>query len=505
MASFDPSIISQIPDMAPNPMGAKKEAYSLAGLMDQQQLGSLQLKQAQEDQHQKETARNILSQPGVDYSTPEGVTKTAEKLSRAGAGDYAMKFMKQAQDYQTGAIQQKVAALQLADEQQGSIVGALEPVVRQLETMEKSGAPPAALNASAKALMGPAAQQLMEARPDLKPMIQKMIADPNKISYQQLKAWEVSSKQGRDALKSRLAEYQQQTRDKQEADREKRTEGLLSNYASLAKSRNEKSEAQKGGIVPPEDLEVTVQQYLAGDRQAVVGLGSSRTQAGMQNWANFRKELRKQATEEAKSKGYTGADTGRYIANQMAAFEAQKAEERAVGTRQAQIETAATEFYSKDEKTGKERGVSQVALRASKEVPRGDWMPANELLQKWDKMNSNTPLFKFGQALDSAVNVYARAITPVGVPTEAAKARAIEKLSTAMGPDAVQGVFDIMNQEIQEAQYAPTVVRDRITSSFMDASKPRASSESSPTQSSKPISMGGKNYVRGPNGKWIEQ
>lgn len=98
--AFDPSIISQIPDSAPNPVRQKETAFRLADLIDQEQLSRLKLNAAKSGQQDTEKAKSILKD--ADYSTPQGVTKTAEKLSRAGLPDQAMDFMKVMQQLQQG-------------------------------------------------------------------------------------------------------------------------------------------------------------------------------------------------------------------------------------------------------------------------------------------------------------------------------------------------------------------------------------------------------------------
>lgn len=219
MAGFDPSIISQIPDMAPNPMGAKKDALTLAGMMDKQQLGALQLREEQRAEKERLAVKDILSREKVDYSSPEGVARTAEKLGRV-SPEFATKFMKTAQDYQTGAIEQQLAKLKLADEQQGSIVTAIDSVVPQLDEMAamvKNGKmTPAALNAATAAMVGPALDNLEQARPDLKTQIDTWRQNRGVFTYQGLKSAEGSTKQGQAFIKQRLEEHKQNTRDEQE-------------------------------------------------------------------------------------------------------------------------------------------------------------------------------------------------------------------------------------------------------------------------------------------------
>lgn len=501
MAGFDPSVISSIADGMPNPMGAKQQAYTLAGQIDEQKLNHLKLSQAQEGMADQAKAKNILRDNPIDFSKPETITRAAEKISKEVNPDYAMKFMRQAQEVQGGQLETKIKELQVEQENMNVVSQSVNPLVSKLMDMEHAGATPAMLNAAAKSEAPKVIQGLLEAHPEMKPKIDKLLkANPNGLDYATLKTIDQNSKQGAAAIKEKLSEFQQQTRDKNAETSAKRQEDSQKNILSLIASRKEKSEAQEAGIIPPEDLKFTVGQYLAGDRQAFQGLGSTRTNSGMKNWAAARKELRLQATAEGATKGIEAKDAPRYVAGKMAAFEALKSEEKAVGTRQGQVGLAATEFYSKDPETGEEHGVSKVALDASKAVPRAKWVPMNEIMQYIDKSQSDPELAAFAQSLDSAINVYARAMTPIGVPTEASKARALDKLSTATGPGAIKATFNIMNKEIEQAVYAPDAVKEMIMSSFMKSGPKTPKAPAAP----KPIPMNGKNYVK-KDGKWIEQ
>lgn len=508
MAGFDPSVIASIGDNGPDPMAAKGQAYTLAGMMDKQQLNRLQLHEAQQDFSDKNKVRDILANEKLDYSSPEGVAKTAEKISRINP-DMGMKFMKNAQDYQTGAIEQKRAALQLADEQQGSIVGAIDPIIAQLDAA-KSANPnttPAQLNAMTKALAGPAIQQLLEARPDLKPQLTKWMQNPDSLTYQGLVSAERMSKQGQAAIKSRLAEHAQETKDKTEGVAQQRADANDKRTQAYIEKQDQDRKDKAAGIIAPEDLSFTVDQYIAGDKGALTGLGSVRSSVGAKNWASFRTALREHATAQAGELGLSKEDAPKWVAGKMAEFEGAKSEERARGTRQAGIEIAATEFNN----------MLPIARQASAALDRSSFVPYNQIEQAVAKSGSSKELKALNTALQSTVNIYARAINPTGVSTVDAKEHARDILNTADGPEALNAAFDIMQKEVDQAKLAPDQVKDDIMRSIMGkkaktnapasgATAPKAGTPSAGASAKgQTKQIGGKTYVSLGNGRWAEQ
>lgn len=519
-ASFDPSVISQIPDGLPNPAGAKQQAYTLAGQIDEQKLNHLKLQQTQEGMRDQITAKNILRENPIDFSKPETITRAAEKISKEVNPDYAMKFMRQSQEVLGGQYENQVKQFQIEQEKLNVVSQSVNPLVTKLMDMERAGATPAMLNASSQAESKKVMQNLLESNPDMKPKIEALLkSNPNGIDFQTLKTIDQNSKSGMDHYKEKIAEYTEKDKARAQDISQQRADQNAKNFLSLEKSRDERAKSQEQGLLEPEDNKFVVSQYLAGDRQATQGLGSTRTVGGQKNWANFRKELRLQATAEAESKGYKASDAGRYVAGKMAEFEGTKAEEKAAGTREAQIQLASNEFSYKDPDSGVEVGVAPIALKASEALKRGEWVPLNQLVQKMQSYHSNPRLYAFAQSLDSAVNVYARAMTPIGVPTDASRQRALDKLSTAQSTGAVKAVFNIMQNEVDAAKKSPEVVRNEIMSGFVKKSGPKeAATPASPagasgaTQSGAAVpggsaqtkSIGGKTYRPLGGGRWEE-
>jgi hypothetical protein len=192
-------------------------------------------------------------------------------------------------------------------------------------------------------------------------------------------------------------------------------------------------------LLAPEDLKLMAQQYRAGDKGVLVNLG--RGTQGAQNIVLLRHEIGNQMREE----GATGAD----IAAKMAEFAGLTAAQRTVGTRTANVELAANEADK----------MTKIALDASKEVVRSGLLPFGKAQVMFDNQTNNPALRSFAMANNSLVNVYARAISPQGVPTISDKEHARELLSTAHDQKSYEATVEMMRNEIKAARAAPPEVR----------------------------------------------
>ena len=193
--------------------------------------------------------------------------------------------------------------------------------------------------------------------------------------------------------------------------------------------------------IDPEVSHFMAQQYLAApDPSIFTNLGR-----GKQGAANLL-QLRKDIMSEAQAQGLTPKD----IAALGIGVQGEKAFSRAAGTRTAAIETAAAEFQQ----------VSPIVRQASAGVPRTQVIPINEALQAAQTGTGDPRWVKLGQALDTAINVYARAISPTGTPTEGSRAEARKHFKASMTPDQIDAVLGVMDQEVAAARRAPAEVKE---------------------------------------------
>lgn len=260
MASFDPSIISQIPDMAPDPIGAKQRAYTLANQMDEATIHHMQLQDLKTQQADTQKAKDIIK--NADNSTAEARATTAEKLRREVGPDYSNQFIKDNQGIESGAYDTKLKQLAVAEKQQESIVGTVDNIVRDLEQRKEQGATPAMLDARAMELATPALNSLAQQHPELVPMLKGIMANPKNLTYNGLISLESQSKDGQARLKEHLDEFKAETERRRQTDYEKSVETgakreEVQTAAELEKEKHDRATEENARKGIPEPLTVT--------------------------------------------------------------------------------------------------------------------------------------------------------------------------------------------------------------------------------------------------------
>lgn len=142
-------------------------------------------------------------------------------------------------------------------------------------------------------------------------------------------------------------------------------------------------------------------------------------------------------------------DSREMLANQVD-LTGQKSEARAVGTRSAAVEMAA----------GEAREMMPILTQASEAFKRTGYQPINRVLKSYQDNTGSVESRNFGAALNTFINVYARAVSPSGVATVSDKDHAREVLSTADSHEQLIGLLKVLDQEMVAAQNAPRRVRD---------------------------------------------
>jgi hypothetical protein len=135
----------------------------------------------------------------------------------------------------------------------------------------------------------------------------------------------------------------------------------------------------------------------------------------------------------------------------------EKAAARAAGTRAAQVGLAASEAQK----------TFNIVREKSANLPRTDFPAINEVLKAAETNAGDYRWIALGQAINTSVNAYARAVTPTGVPTERSRERAFEHLKDVFNPEQLEAALQVMEQEMNAAVQAPMDVqeqqRERIT------------------------------------------
>lgn len=129
----------------------------------------------------------------------------------------------------------------------------------------------------------------------------------------------------------------------------------------------------------------------------------------------------------------------------------EKAGARAAGTRAAAFALAKSEAYE----------MADLVTQTSAAVGRTQFQPINKALNAFNTNTGDPKIREFGAALNSFINAYARAVSPVGAPTVSDKEHAREMLSTADSHEQVQAIIGQLKREMEAAGRAPEVVREQ--------------------------------------------
>lgn len=138
MASFDPSIISQIPDFSGNPLEARSRGFKLADLITEQQRNKLLLGEQKQQLEEQNKAKDIFK--SADISSNEGRVALAQKLSQAGLPKQSMEALQFSAEQQTRDLQQKELRLRALD-LSSNVIG---PAALQVKQVLQSQGLPAA-------------------------------------------------------------------------------------------------------------------------------------------------------------------------------------------------------------------------------------------------------------------------------------------------------------------------------------------------------------------------
>lgn len=214
-------------------------------------------------------------------------------------------------------------------------------------------------------------------------------------------------------------------------------------------------------LLDDKSLSAMAEQYRSGDTSVMQNLGR-----GAQGAANI-VALRKKITEQNSGQGASGTDQ----AMRNAEFFGVKSGQRTLGTKQANIEMAATEF----------KQVLPIVAEASKGVDRTKYPDLNKIIQAFEEKTGDPNIVRFGGGVNTLVNLYARAISPGGVATVSDKDHARILLNKAWSQGQFEAAVGMMTQEIEAALKSPEVVRDEMRRRFSIPAPTAAAPAHAPT------------------------
>jgi hypothetical protein len=242
--AFDPSVISQIPDGAGNPVAAVEQGYKLADMQNVQESNKLQLGQQKQQIEDHEKAKNILKSVG-SIDSQEDATKAAEKLTKAGLPDEAMQFMKTIQGLQAGKGDLDLQQYQIQAKKADIIGSATGALFNEYDQKIRSGVSPTL----ATALMQPKYQQAIEqlknsklpnGSPALGPNDMKLIEQNPTFNPDFVHSMAEKSQQGAAALQAQIKHHDDERKDETE-----KLKGQAAVISAKAEDRKERGEEEK--------------------------------------------------------------------------------------------------------------------------------------------------------------------------------------------------------------------------------------------------------------------
>lgn len=441
MASFDPSIISQIPDMAGNPYEARLKAYKLADLMTQEQSNKLTLahQKEQEDEYQK--TKEIMK--GADLSTNEGRVALSQKLSQAGLAKPAMEALTFSGEQQSRDLQQAAQRMQVLKLATDEIGPTAKKLLDQSITQGPQGA---SLNPQGYAQARAAYQQeLARVLPMLPPELRNKLppelpADPRQ-GIPMLQKAIANSEQARQMIA-------QENKQKDEARADKRLD--LSEQSAARQDRRladqEEKDARKvqedrEGAISDDAAQLAVDRILNGEQARDVLANYGRGAQGARNITKVQNLL----AESAKARGLDSKD----VTAAMVQFKGLIKEQ--------QVEAGIAGRISYAEKEINQIG-PKVIEQADK-VGRGSFVPWNKLRNMAATSISDPNLKQLKVYLNTLTNSYDVLGGRGGTDVEK-RAHNRELLDAADSPEALKAAVGAIVQEAELSRTAAAQSRE---------------------------------------------
>jgi hypothetical protein len=413
--SVDASVISQIPDMAGDPVGAVQRGYTLRDVMNQEQLGELKLRSAKQGEADQQKAKDILSKQ--DISTPEGLMKASEALNRAGLTDKAMGLLKESQATRQSNLELDESKLKVLTAS-ADVIGPAALQVQQ--TLKTQG--PAMARAQYQQMI---AQILPQLPQEFRQHIPSQPPADDAQFAQLLQGAVNNSTQARGIITNQLAQRKQDLAEKKEGF----SEDIATRKETLAeqKAKQQKEEADQG-IISEDSAQMAVDRILNGEQARDVLANFGRGKQGPQNIAKVQNLLAKTAKERNVS--------AQELTARMVEMKGLQKEQQTEASIAGKISYA-------------EKEIGQIApkvMELSSKVPRGAFVPWNRLKQMTEKQISDPNLKKLKAYLTTLSNSYDVLGGRGGTDVEK-RAHNRELLDSADGPEALQAAVTAIQEE----------------------------------------------------------
>ena len=432
MAQIDASIpLSFRGGQQPDLLQKTAEALSIKSAMDEQ-------KQREEQRQQQMSLREAFST--ADMDTPEG---RQDLIRKAGAinPSVAMQLSQHFSLQETQRVQRDHAIAAATEAQLKTNIERLnlkgqlaEPILdRRAELIKKGNT-----EQEADAAITPMYNQAVMTYAKVNGMNDQQIAQylqQNPYNYQKLTADLAHSKAGKEKMELELKTRKEELAEQRAEEQQRHNLASEERMAKMASIAAQKAQGNPNAELDKDTLTQMAQQYLAGDNSVKQGLGY-----GVQGSKN-RVNLQKAIQEEARKAGMSPQD----VATSIAEFQGLKAGERTLATRAAQASMAVNEANN----------MADLVTDASSKVSRTNFIPANIAILAYQKNTGDPEVVKYGAAINSFINAYARAISPTGQPTVSDKDHGREMLEAAQSHKQVVATIEQMKKEMAAAKEAP--------------------------------------------------
>lgn len=209
----------------------------------------------------------------------------------------------------------------------------------------------------------------------------------------------------------------------------------------LVISQQRLSQEMATGNLTPETRDFLAQTYIQTGTLPPMGMGKAA--------ARMRQDVLDRAASIATTGGVSAADAAGAVKTNKAELAGATAGQRAIGTQAANISMASTELEK----------MIPIAESYVTKVNPTDYPVINKVGNFIAKSTGDANQVGLATALNSLVNVYARAISPKGIPTVSDKMHAREIVQQAMSAGQLGEAFKVMRQESAAAKAAGPEVR----------------------------------------------
>jgi hypothetical protein len=485
--AFDASVIADIGSNTPDPAGAQQKALTLADLYDQNKLNKIKVGDAKQSQSDMTYAKQILQ--GKDLSKLEDqnaavaeITKRSPKLGMELARDFSTQRKDKAGE-QMDQLEYYKAKNEILGSDLMQLKAKHDQIIQDFQAKNPKATPQQLEQATHDAMQKDVIEWVQRLSSQTLPNGQPLINEQDKQTIKSglgqgySSAW-VDSMVNKSATARQ--EIATKLKERDEARKEKATDASIASGGRRADqgdrrldqtdrkiSDQEKAAALKvkmseGGKFTEEDASWLAEQYIAGDKSVMVGLG--RGAQGPQNIIMVRHAI----ASEAKAQGMKPAD----LAARLAEYTGFVSEQRALGTQQANVEMASSEAQQMIQNA---RGASDDTA-----VSRAHALGWNKIEQWTEKQVQDPKLASLKAATTAVVNTWARAINPKGVATVSDKEHGYELLNQAQDKATYDAVLDRFQQETEASLAAPASAKSRLHDAFMSGLAPTAAAAPGP-------------------------